>query len=140
DGRVPAESEDYVAPPVSAPEPPQQPSVWEAVQATESQDAGVQRAGAILGAATHARWPMYLRNVKQILRSTDGGFDERRYGFGGLMDLLKACQRASIVRIERDRRGGLRVFQGSALPAGPTRPAHGVLPQPDVEDEAIAAP
>src|SRR5438093_5574207 len=55
------------------------------------------------------------------------------------MDLLKACQRASIVRIERDRRGGLRVFQGSAVPAGPTPPAHGVLPQPDVEDEAITA-
>ena len=58
---------------------------------------------------------MYLRNVKQILRQSEGGFDERRYGFGGLMDLLKACQREGLVRIERDRRGGLRVFQGSAL-------------------------
>ena len=28
------------------------------------------------------------------------------------MDLLKACQRDGLVRIERDRRGGLRVFQG----------------------------
>ena len=34
---------------------------------------------------------MYLRNVKQILRA--GNFDERKYGFGGLMDLLRACQR-----------------------------------------------
>ena len=97
---------------------------------------GVQKAGRILGAATGARWPMYLRNVKQILRQTDGGFDERRYGFGGLMDLLKACQREGFVRVERDRRGGLRVFQGSALPgvaaAAPvSRPN---LPQPDVED------
>ena len=58
---------------------------------------------------------MNLRNVKQILRQADGGFDERRYGFGGLMDLLKACQREGLVRIERDRRGGLRVFQGAAL-------------------------
>ena len=66
-------------------------------------------------AATTARWPMYLRNVKQILRQAEGGFDERRYGFGGLMDLLKACQREGFVRIERDRRGGLRVFQGAAL-------------------------
>jgi hypothetical protein len=70
------------------------------------QTEGVQRAGQILGAATGARWPMYLRNVKQILRQADGGFDERRYGFGGLMDLLKGCQRESFVRIERDRRGG----------------------------------
>ena len=58
---------------------------------------------------------MYLRNVKQILRQADGGFDERRYGFGGLMDLLRACQKEALVRIERDRRGGLRVFAGAAL-------------------------
>ncbi len=56
---------------------------------------------------------MYLRNVKQVLRQAEGGFDERRYGFGGLMDLLKALQREGFVRIERDRRGGLRVFQGN---------------------------
>jgi hypothetical protein len=97
---------------------------------------GVKRAGAILGAATGARWPMYLRNVKQILRQADGGFDERRYGFGGLMDLLKGCQREGFVRVERDRRGGLRVFQGPALqgstaPAPVSRPN---LPQPDVEE------
>ena len=84
-------------------------------RATESAEAGVLRAGRILGAATTARWPMYLRNVKQILRQADGGFDERRYGFSGLMDLLKACQRDGLLRIERDRRGGLRVFQGASL-------------------------
>src|SRR5207245_5689366 len=85
------------------------------VRATESPEAGVLRAGLILAAATTARWPMYLRNVKQILRQAEGGFDERRYGFGGLMDLLKACQKEALVRIERDRRGGLRVFAGAAL-------------------------
>jgi hypothetical protein len=58
---------------------------------------------------------MYLRNVKQILRAADPGFDERRYGFGGLMDLLRACQKEGLIRLERDRRGGLRVFQGAAL-------------------------
>jgi hypothetical protein len=105
----------------------------------------VQQAGRILGAATGARWPMYLRNVKQILRQTGGGFDERRYGFGGLMDLLKGCQREGFVRVERDRRGGLRVFQGPALqgvaPAGQvSRPN---LPQADVEEyenQPIEAP
>jgi hypothetical protein len=85
------------------------------VRQTEGAEAGVQRAGQILSNATTARWPMYLRNVKQILRQADGGFDERRYGFGGLMDLLKGCQREGFVRIERDRRGGLRVFAGPAL-------------------------
>jgi uncharacterized LabA/DUF88 family protein len=87
----------------------------EPVVATESAADGVARASRILAAATNARWPMYLRNVKQILRQAEGGYDERRYGFGGLMDLLKALQRENVVRIERDRRGGLRVFQGSAL-------------------------
>jgi uncharacterized LabA/DUF88 family protein len=76
---------------------------------------GVRRVGRILAAATGARWPMYLRNVKQLLRAADGGFDERQFGFSGLMDLMRACQREGIVRLERDRRGGLRVFQGAAL-------------------------
>jgi hypothetical protein len=31
------------------------------------------------------------------------------------MDLLKGCQKEGFIRIERDRRGGLRVFQGPAL-------------------------
>jgi uncharacterized LabA/DUF88 family protein len=74
---------------------------------------GVRAAGRVIAAATSARWPMYLRNMKQILRA--GGFDERRYGFGGLMDLLRACQKEGLIRMERDRRGGLRVFQGGQL-------------------------
>jgi hypothetical protein len=64
---------------------------------------------------------MYVRNVKQLLRAA--AFDERAYGFGGLMDLLRACQRDSLVRLERDRRGGLRVFQGPNLGRGPMAPA-----------------
>jgi len=111
----------------------------ETVVATESAADGVARASRILAAATNARWPMYLRNVKQILRQAEGGYDERRYGFGGLMDLLKALQRDNVVRIERDRRGGLRVFQGSAL----QRHVHSVpmegLPKTDPALEAEMA-
>ncbi len=106
---------------------------------------GVRHVAAILAAATTARWPMYLRNVKQILRAADNGFDERRYGFGGLMDLLRACQRENLIRLERDRRGGLRVFQGSALqrqPAPvatpPMQPADAFESQP-IEISAIQA-
>ena len=95
----------------------------EPVQPTESPAEGVQRAGRILAAATNARWPMYLRNVKQILRQAEGGFDERRYGFAGLMDLLRASQKEGLVRIERDRRGGLRVFAGPALQGRAAAPA-----------------
>jgi len=101
---------------------------------------GVRVAGRILTAARGARWPMYLRNVKQILRQAEGGFDERRYGFGGLMDLLKGCQREGFVRIERDRRGGLRVFQGPQLLAGAAVVSRPILPQPDVEDTFESQP
>ena len=87
---------------------------------------GVRAAAQLLTNAVNARWPMYLRNVKQILRA--GSLDERRYGFGGLMDLLKALQRDGLVRIERDRRGGLRVFQGVNM----ARPA--AAPQPEPEE------
>jgi uncharacterized protein (TIGR00288 family) len=78
---------------------------------------GVRVAGQHMSNAVNARWPMYLRNVKQILRAAS--FDERRYGFGGLLDLLKACQREGLVRVERDRRGGLRVFQGPSMSRTP---------------------
>jgi hypothetical protein len=44
------------------------------------------------------------------------------------MDLLKACQRDGLVRIERDRRGGLRVFQGPNM----ARPVQ--VPQPEPEE------
>src|SRR5439155_19206627 len=87
---------------------------------------GVRLVGQILKNATNARWPMYVRNVKQLLRAYRGdnaangdgasaGFDERQYGFGGLMDLLRACQKEGLLRVERDRRGGLRVFPGASL-------------------------
>ena len=86
---------------------------------------GVRVAGEHVAAATSARWPMYLRNVKQILRAA--GFDERRYGFTGLMELLKACQREGLMRIERDRRGGLRIFQGPAIARGNVAPPPSVM-------------
>jgi hypothetical protein len=75
---------------------------------------------------------MYLRTMKQILRA--GGFDERRYGFGGLMDLLRACQKEGLIRMERDRRGGLRVFQGGQLQRQ-AEAAHGPV-EPVIEREA----
>jgi len=106
----------------------------------ESAAEGVRRVGQLLSSATSARWPMYVRNVKQVLRNADRSFDERKYGFAGLVDLLRACQREGIVRLERDRRGGLRVFAGPALTrVVPFEPR----PQPDVtevEEIAAAAP
>src|SRR6185503_3372110 len=100
---------------------------------TESAADGVRFVSEVLQKATTARWPMYIRNVKQLLRAADSNFDERRYGFGGLMDLLRACQRDNVMRLERDRRGGLRVFPGAALqrPADVQAPNVSGLPQRD---------
>jgi hypothetical protein len=60
--------------------------------------------------AAISRWPMYIRNVKQILKAAEPSFDERRHG--NLIELLRAVQREGLVRLERDRQGVLRVFQG----------------------------
>ena len=58
---------------------------------------------------------MYLRQMKQFIRAARPDFDERRYG--SLPDLLRACQKDGLLRLERDRQGGLRVFAGAAAAA-----------------------
>jgi len=110
-----------------------------ALPPTESAAEGVRVVGQILREATIPRWPMYLRNLKQVLRAANGGFDERRYGFGGLMDLVRACQRENLIRVERDRRGGLRVFPGSALPPRTTQAA-GTPVEGQIDGNALALP
>src|SRR5262249_57862139 len=75
------------------------------VDPAEAQAEGVARVADVLRTATTARWPMYLRNVKQLLRAADGVFDERRYGFAGLVELVRGCQKEGLVRLERDRPG-----------------------------------
>ena len=61
------------------------------------------------------RWPMYVRQAKQFLRNVDPPFDERKFGFGSLLDLLRACQRDGLFRIERDRQGVIRLFPGNVM-------------------------
>ena len=61
------------------------------------------------------RWPMYIRQVKQFLRNVDGSFDERKFGFASLVDLMRACQRDGLFRIERDRQGVMRLFPGNVM-------------------------
>ena len=63
------------------------------------------------------RWPMYVRQVKQFLRAVDPAFDERNFGFQSLNDLLRACQRDGLFRMERDRQGVMRFFQGNVMRA-----------------------
>jgi uncharacterized LabA/DUF88 family protein len=61
------------------------------------------------------RWPMYIRQAKQFLRNVDSAFDERKFGFASLVDLLRACQRDGLFRIERDRQGVMRLFPGNVM-------------------------
>jgi uncharacterized LabA/DUF88 family protein len=72
------------------------------------------------------RWPMYVRQVKQYLRGVDPAFDERKFGFHNLNDLLRACQREGLFRVERDRQGVIRFFQGNVMKADEAAAASGI--------------
>jgi uncharacterized LabA/DUF88 family protein len=61
------------------------------------------------------RWPLYLRQAKAVLRAGDETFDERRYGFAGLVEALRFGQREGLFRLDRDRQGVLRVYPGQLL-------------------------
>jgi uncharacterized LabA/DUF88 family protein len=87
-------------------------------------------------ATSPLRWPMYVRNVKQLLRAADSAFDERRYGFGGILDLLRASQRDALLRLERDRQGVLRVFPGNALQRPSSAPP---VQEATIEEPAASA-
>ena len=65
---------------------------------------------------------MYVRQAKQFLRSAIEGFDERKYGFASVVDLLRAAGKEGVLRIERDRQGAVRVFPGPNLAARPLAP------------------
>jgi uncharacterized LabA/DUF88 family protein len=119
---LPSQPAEPETPPVAQPvAPPPAGLPADAIQAVRRMfEAGLNR----------VRWPMYVRNVKQFLRGVDGGFDERRYGFGGLVDLLRGCQREGLFRLERDRQGVLRVFPGPLLQRPAEQPAAAIEPEP----------
>jgi uncharacterized protein (TIGR00288 family) len=88
--------------------------------------------------ATPIRWPMYVRQAKQFLRTAISGFDERNYGFASVVDLMRAAGKEGVLRVERDRQGALRLFPGHKLAARPATPA-----DPLVEDavaDVVAEP
>ena len=76
---------------------------------------GVALVRRLLSEATTApRWPMYPRQFKQFLKNAQPDFDERRYG--SIADLMRACQKDGLLRLERDRQGALRVFASGGGP------------------------
>ena len=99
-----------------------EPIAREAAAATNGTGAraadGIREVRRLIQTAPRApRWPMYIRQLKQFLRGVDAAFDERKYGFETLGDLMRACQRDGLLRIERDRQGGMRIFPGTVAPA-----------------------
>lgn len=76
--------------------------------------------------------PLYLRHIHQALRAADKSFDERRFGFRSLADLLHEGQREGLLRIQRDRKGVLRIFPSVAPEAA--KPAEApAMPPPALE-------
>jgi NYN domain/OST-HTH/LOTUS domain len=101
--------------------PPESPSVatrreQAAVIDAEQAQRVIQRVQEIFQRASPPpRWPLYIRQVKQYLRANDESFDERKLGVATIMDFLRGCQREGVFRLERDRRGILRIFPGPNL-------------------------
>jgi uncharacterized protein (TIGR00288 family) len=80
--------------------------------------------------------PLYLRNVKQMLRAESSGFDEQHHGFSSLVELLRAGQNQNLLRLQRDRRGALRIF----IPGPPAATAAVSEPRPAPAEGQVDAP
>lgn len=83
------------------------------------------------------RWPMYLRQIKQFIRASHPDFDDRKYG--SIVDLMRACQKEGLVKLERDRQGGLRVFSANGPAAAPS-PAAASAAAVDADAQPAAPP
>jgi uncharacterized protein (TIGR00288 family) len=81
--------------------------------------------------------PLYPRQVRQALRAVDKNFDERRYGFRGVLDLLHQAQREGHVRLQRDHKGVWRVFP--VTPAAQPVPDAAFSAEPAAIAEASAS-
>jgi uncharacterized LabA/DUF88 family protein len=121
---------ESVSAPLSAPAPPPPPPPPVASRPPEEALELLQRVLAPLR-GTNPR-PLYLRNVKQLLRAEAPSFDEQQHGFASLVDLLRAGQSQNWLRLQRDRRGALRVFippSGTSAAAPSNADNEGALPE-----------
>jgi len=84
------------------------------------------------------RWPMYVRQAKQFLKARIEGFDERKYGFASVVDVLRAAAKDGVLKLERDRHGAFRVFAGPKLTAPPQPRVEVEEPPLDVAGEVVS--
>jgi uncharacterized LabA/DUF88 family protein len=101
--------------PAAAQEPAAQPETAPPAGEPRTADGVREIQRLFQSAQSPPRFPMYIRQAKQFLRNVDASFDERKYGFASLVDLLRACQREGLLRIERDRQGVMRIFAGTIM-------------------------
>src|SRR5687767_14877838 len=122
-------------PPVSAPSDAEEEEESLPVSPMTLQDGirAVQKA--FTDSASAPRWPLYVRQAKQFLRSAISGFDEKNYGFASVVDLLRAAGKEGVLRIERDRQGAIRVFPGEQMTQ---RPAASPVDETAAVDEGAA--
>ena len=105
---------------------PHQPSHHQPHQQPRAAEAVTEVRRLFQAAQQPPRWPMYVRQVKQYLRGVDATFDERKFGFQSLNDLLRACQKEGLFRMERDRQGVIRFFQGNVMKQDEAAAASGI--------------
>lgn len=123
--------------PPTLPTPPAPPASVELLGGAAE---GVRELYRIISSAEIRKWPLYLRQVKQIVRSQTPPFDERAYGFASLVDLLRAAHKEGAFRVERDRQGVIRVFQAGSAGLPVAAPAvNDVMPEA-TETAASPAP
>ena len=128
--RMPRQDESS-RPPQQQPQRPQEGGAAGEVRAADA----VREVRRLFQAAQNPpRWPMYIRQAKQFMRNVDSSFDERKFGFASLVDLLRACQREGLFRMERDRQGVIRLFPGNVMQhveeAAPAQPSTPGAPRP----------
>jgi len=99
---------------------------------------GISELHRIIAGTEVRKWPLYLRQVKQIVRAQAPPFDERAYGFASLVDLLRASHKEGAFRVERDRQGVIRVFQAGSAGLAPAQPSTGTTDEVQV-DEAVGS-
>jgi hypothetical protein len=73
--------------------------------------------------------------VKQFVRQVDDSFDERKYGFSGMIDVLRFGQREGLFRLDRDRQGVVRVYPGLRFP----RPGGAAMESADAQEHETPA-
>ena len=67
-------------------------------------------------------------------------FDERKYGFASVVDLLRAAGKEGVLRIERDRQGAIRIFPGANLVSKQAASGEPVTDDPTDVEEIVDVP